>query len=183
VGTPSAILILDTSVLVNFLAVDRAALLHALSCPVLVTEHVVAEVVLDYPEQHARLKAALEAGFLKEIQVTDLAELQLFADLVSRNTSKRKRLGAGECSAIAVAVHRGYGLGIEDRQAIKLVKTIYPAVQIIQTQDLLVELIKSTALTVPQADQIKQSLSADHRFEMKGFASFADLMTLPDTPP
>lgn len=176
----ASILILDTSVLINFLAIDRAGLLSSLASPVLITSHIVAEVGLDYPDQQARLAAALQAGHLKEIEVTDLAELALFAELVSRNTSKKKRLGEGECSAIAVAVQRGYHLGIEDRQAIKQVKELYPGVVIRQMQDLMVELIQARSLTIVEADQIKQTWSAEHRFELK-VASFADLVP-PENP-
>ena len=79
-----AILILDTSVLINFLAIDRSELLARLPLPVLVTQHIVAEILLDYPLQHARLAAALNAGHLRQIDVTDLSELQLFSTLVSR---------------------------------------------------------------------------------------------------
>jgi predicted nucleic acid-binding protein len=177
-GAP--ILILDTSVLINFLAIDRARLLSSLASPVLITSHIVAEVAADYPDQQARLAAALQAGYLKEIEVIDLAELALFAELVSRDSSKRKRLGEGECSAIAVAVHRGYHLGIEDRQAIKQVKERYPTVVIRQTQHLMVELIQAKLLTVTEADQIKQTWSAEHRFDLK-LATFADLV-LPRNP-
>ena len=178
-----AILILDTSVLINFLAIDRAELLARLSSAVLVTQHVVHEVLIDFPQQRERLDAALAAGHLQQIEVTDLAELQIFATLVSRSGSRRKRLGAGECSAIAVAVHRNLVLGIEDRQAIKQVQELYPQIDIRRTQDLMVQLIVCDALSVREADIIKQAWSAEHRFEMKGVNSFADLVPPPPQPP
>ena len=58
--------ILDTSVLLNFLALDRLALLA--SHPryrLLVTDHVEREVTDVFPDQAERLKSALESSLLE----------------------------------------------------------------------------------------------------------------------
>lgn len=90
--------ITDTSVLVNFLVLDRAELLARLpGHRFVVAEHVRAEITDHYQEQLQRLEAAFAAGILEEIRVTDLPEVQLFAQLTATG------LGIGECSAIAVA--------------------------------------------------------------------------------
>ena len=52
------------------------------------------------------LEQAFSSGTLEEIRVTDVEAVQLFAQLTATG------LGIGECSAIAVAVHRKLLLAI-----------------------------------------------------------------------
>lgn len=172
----SPILILDATVLINFLAVDRADLLGRLATPVLVTEHVVGEVSGSYAEQRERLAIALDAGLVTQIRITDLKELEEFAKLTSSKPSKRRTFGEGECSAIAVAVHRGYELGIDDKPAIKLVRTRYPDVVIRQTFELVMELIRGNAVTVLEADRLKNEWGTKHGYILKHFSSFSELI-------
>lgn len=70
----------DTSVLINFLAVDRATLLveHP-QIHFFLTDHVRAEVTAHYPDQCARLDAALSDGSLQQLRVESPEELEIFA--------------------------------------------------------------------------------------------------------
>ena len=102
----------DASILVNFLRIDRMDLIAAHSYAFIVTDHVADEVSDRYPDQQQRFAAAVEAGGLSQQSVTNRAEITLFGTL-----SASGRLGAGECSAIAVAVHRRHMLAIDDRRA------------------------------------------------------------------
>ena len=84
------IVVTDTSVLVNFLALDRVNLLASLPARrFLITDHVRDEVTAHYPEQLDRLTRAIASRLLEEISVTDPVEVQLFAELT------RTGLGAG----------------------------------------------------------------------------------------
>jgi len=85
----------------------------------------------------------------EEITVSDLAEVQLFAELTA------KGLGVGECSAIAVAVHRQLTPAIDDKQAIKKVASLGLNVSILTTESLMVLLIQQGALSVDEADAMK----------------------------
>ena len=108
------VVIADTSVLINFLVLDGVGLLARLPhYRFVVTEHVRAKVTDDFPDQLQRLEAAFTAGILEEIRVTDLGEVQLFAQLTAT------RLGIGECSAIAVAARRRFARAIDDKRAVK----------------------------------------------------------------
>src|SRR5581483_9763052 len=110
----------DTSVLINFLAVDRVDLLvHHYS--ILITDHVRREVTLHYPDELMRLEKALTAGQITEVAVATVEELGIFADLIN----SPKRLGIGECAAMAAAVHRGVSIAIDDRVAIRQLETRY----------------------------------------------------------
>ncbi|MDY0041937.1 MAG: hypothetical protein RBS57_16615, partial [Desulforhabdus sp.] len=107
-----SIIVSDTSVLINFLRIDRMDLFAHHSHDFIVTDHVAGEITDHYSEQQARFASALENDTIRQISVNDPEALVLFGTL-----SASGRLGAGECSAIALAVHNGYILAIEDRRA------------------------------------------------------------------
>jgi len=162
------VVITDTSVLINFLVLDRAELLARLPthCFV-VTNHVRAEITQHYPEQLQRLEQAFAAGILEEITVSDLAEVQTFAGLTA------KGLGVGECSAIAVALHRQFTLAIDDRQAIKKIAALGYQIAVLTTENVVVLLIQQQILTIDEADAMKLDWEQNHRFRLM-FASFRD---------
>ena len=109
------IVVADTSVLINFLKIDRMDLVGRYPGRLLATDHVQSELADDYPEQRARYEAAVTGGLLDTCSVTDPAEVSLFGRL-----GPGVRLGAGECSAIAVALSRGFAIAIDDNRAIKI---------------------------------------------------------------
>jgi hypothetical protein len=161
--------LLDTSVLVNFLVVRRIDLLRDhLHYRFAVTDHVRAEITEHYADQLAQLENALAVGWLREIPVTGPEELELFAEL-----SASGRLGAGECSAMAVAVCRKLPLAIDDKAARKRASAFNPAVKVLDTETLMVSLIREDRMSVAEADEIKDEWEKEHRFKL-GFGSFAD---------
>lgn len=95
-----------------------------------------AEITAHYPEQLQRLEVALSSQVLEETRVTDLAEVQLFAELTT------KELGIGECSAFAVAVHRQHWLAIDDKKAIKKVASLGYNLNVLDTESLMMMLIR-----------------------------------------
>ena len=165
-----AIIVTDTSVLINFLRVDRTDLIAGHSHDFLATDHVAAEISDRYPEQQQRFAAALDAGIISETRVTAPEELQLFGNLFANES-----LGAGECSAIALAVHCGYILAIDDRVATRHARRVDAALRILSTQDLMVSMIREGLLGIEDADRIKQEWATRHRFRL-GLASFQELI-------
>jgi predicted nucleic acid-binding protein len=163
--------VLDTSVLINFIRIGRLDLLrdHP-DYNFIVTDHVRAEIKAYYPQQLAALNAAIADGTLSEIAVTDLAELSDFAQL-----SALKVLGAGECSAIAVAKNRSLPLAIDDVRAQKKAKAFCSSLTFLDTVAIVVSLIQKGLLTVAEADAIKADWETNHRFTLK-FQSFADII-------
>lgn len=160
---------MDASVLLNFLNIDRVDLLARHSGDFIVTDHVAAEVADQYSGQRHRFASAVEAGAVLQETVTRPEELSLFGSL-----SASGRLGAGECSAIAVAVHRRLILAIDDRQAAKQARRTDRELRIMTTQDLMVSMIGERLLGFEEADHIKDEWAAQHRFRLK-FRSFRDL--------
>ncbi|CDL00982.1 conserved protein of unknown function [Magnetospirillum gryphiswaldense MSR-1 v2] len=167
------IIIADTSVLINFLRIDRMDLIGAHPSAFVATEHVAVEISDSYPDQHARYRAAVIAGYLSEQRVDDPTEVELFLRL--RQTP---RLGTGECSAISVALNRGHRLAIDDNRAIS--RALHEAglakrtLDIVRTQDIIVTLIQAETLTVEAADTILEDWASNNRFKLK-ISSFSEI--------
>ncbi len=169
-----SIVIADTSVLINFLRIDRMDLIGAHPASFIVTDHVADEIADSYPDQQVRYNAALAAGLLDQQRIDDLAEVEIFLRLAERG-----RLGAGERSAIAVALNRGYALAIDDTRAmyraLEEAEVVGNALTILRTQDIVVELIRGGIVSVEAADAIHIEWAANHRFRLK-ISSFRDLL-------
>lgn len=166
----STTLVVDTSVLINFLCIDRMDLLARHSYAFVVTEHVAAEVKSDYSDQRRRLDFALKSGVLREKRI----EAQILA-AISGSSDASKRLGLGERSAITLATTNGWKLAIDDRRAAREALNIDPALEIMKTQDLVVSMIHEMLLNIDEADDIKRRWSTSHRFHLQ-IASFADVL-------
>ena len=170
----SAIVVADTSVIINFLRIDRMDLIGRYPEPFIATDHVAVEIADAYPEQQARYTAALSAGYISEESVSEPNEVELFLQL-----GKGGRLGAGERSAIAVALRRTCTLAIDDsralKRAIREAGLLGHSLHSIGTQDIVLCLIHASALTIREADVIKDTWANHHRFRLK-IATFRDLL-------
>lgn len=164
----------DTTVLINFLRVDRMDLVGTHPDSFIVTEQVMGELA-DFGQQRA-YATALSAGHLTEMWIADQAEIETQTiDQLMHTTS----LGVGERSAIAVALHRGYRLATDDRRAInhamREAEREGTLISIVRTQDIVVELIECGALSLEEADAMRDEWARNHRFALK-IASFRELM-------
>ncbi|GIK80934.1 MAG: hypothetical protein BroJett024_20390 [Alphaproteobacteria bacterium] len=168
------IVVADTSVLINFLRIDRMDLIGAHPASFIATDHVAGEIADTYPDQQMRYAAALTAAHISEQRIDDPAELELFLRLAAH-----ERLGAGERSAIAVALNRKCALAIDDSRAIQ--KAIIEAgiagssLVIVRTQDIVVELIRQSVISLQAADAILADWATNHRFKLK-ITSFQELL-------
>lgn len=158
----------DSSVLINFLNVNRIDLLRVCSdIDWFVTEHVRSE--LSDVDQVRRYEEAVAAGTVREIRVDAVEELVTFGALLGL------RLGKGESATIAVAIHRSWGVAIDDATAIRKAVTHHPGIDVLGTPDIVRSAIASRALSVQEADAIKRAWEERFRFRLR-FASFADLL-------
>ena len=159
------LVLLDASVLVNFLRIDRWDLLaNHPNHHFIITDHVRREITDSV--QVARLNAALSAGTLQETTVNAFDEVVLFAQLTTR-------LGQGESAAIAAAAKRGLRVALDDRRAKKLAVQHCSASHVLDTVDLMVSLIHAGVIDVVAADAIKTAWEKQHRFRLK-FKSFGE---------
>lgn len=164
------VVITDTSVLVNFLCIDRMDLIASHSHRFMITEHVKEEITDHYPEQQDRLSAALADGTLEVIAVSGDMALDLF-----RILSETRRLGAGESAAIACAIANNYAMAIDDRAAAAQARLLKADLVVLGSQDIMVHLIQSEVIDVAEADQIKETWAISHRFRL-GISSFSEIL-------
>ena len=166
--------IADASVLINFLCIDRMDLIGAHPGSFIVTDKVADEIT--YPDQKSRYEAALSSGYLVQQKIDGPVEVGQFLRL---DLAYGQHLGAGELSAIAVALSRDCLLAIDDnravRDALRKIGFSKRPDRIIRTQDIIVELIKQNLLTLEEAESIKVDWETNHRFKLK-ISSFGELL-------
>lgn len=152
-----ALLVADTSVLLNLAVLDRLDLFAATGFEAHVPNHVVAEVKRqDFRE---RLGAALAAGHLMELEITDLAELTEYAGL-------RKRFGDGESAAMAVAFTRHWTVAVDEVGPVRrLVLERLGAERLLTTPSLLTRAVRQTVIELSAIPGIRTTLAAN-RFAM-----------------
>lgn len=140
----------------------------------IVTDKVADEI--NYPDQKRRYETALSLGYVVEQKIDDPVEVEQFLRL---DLKYGQHLGAGELSAIAVALNRNCLLAIDDNRAVRdaLRKIGFGDSPdcIIRTQDIVVELIKRNLLTLEEAELVKVNWETNHRFKLK-ISSFRELL-------
>ena len=166
-------IVIEASTLINFLRIGRVDLLARLSAyRFILTDNVEAEIIpTDYPVEHANLVAAIGAGHLHIVALSDPAEIAVYAVMQALRV-----LGDGECSSIAAAHARGLVLAMDDGPALKKLAAHYPTVKLLDTVGLMVEALRSGLLTVAEADAIKADWHNNHRFKKPNLKSFSELL-------
>ena len=164
---PTRIVVADTSVLINFLHLDRLDLLEQLpGYAFCIPEHVLAEIIR--PEQAASLKARLDAGRLQLAVMSEMSEIGSYDAL-------RRTLGDGEAASLALAECRGWFIACDEKRRFRReAEARIGANRILNTVSLLVLAILEGLVTVEEADVFKDRL-AERRFHIR-VASFADLL-------
>jgi predicted nucleic acid-binding protein len=162
------LIVADTSVLINFLRAGRLDLLcHHEDYKLVATEHARREVT--YPDQAAEL-AALSARDIDQIQLTDVVELRIFAEL-------NAVLGRGESAVIAVAANRNWVIAMDELGRAR--REVYERVgrnRLINTPGFILSCIHNGVITVAEADDIKGNLESQGQSFAVNFASFGDLL-------
>ena len=161
------LVVLDTSVLINFLALGRLDLLaeHP-EFRFLVTDHVRDEI--EEPMRRRLLNHALREGLFDEAAANATEEMAVFRTLI-----RTHRLGMGECAALAVAIIRGASIAIDDRVARAKARQLFSFERFLGTEDIVDSSIRAGVLSVKEADAMKGSWQSDYRFKLP-FRSFGD---------
>lgn len=163
-----ATIVLDTSVLLNFVRIDRMDLLLPLAVPLLTPDDVRAEVTR--PDQRTVLEAAITSGLLHVESISNPAEVALFAEL-----ARVGRFGPGERAVMAVSLTRGMVAGLQERLAAAELRRRDKASRIVTTEDIVLTAIKAGAISVRDADGLLVEWRTHHRFasRIKTFSGFA----------
>jgi predicted nucleic acid-binding protein len=163
--------IIETSVLVNFLKVDRTDLLASHPTHRFVVPDLVRREVTDrYDAQVDRLEAALAAG---HVLADVLPEAIAIDELAAFAAMEKLKIGLGEKAAIAAAKTRGLALAMDDERAWKRSAALSTGVPREGTVSIMVSLIEASVIDVAEADAIKADWEANHRFKLP-FRSFAE---------
>lgn len=143
----------DTSLLLNFLRIDRTDILGALpGFRFHVLNHVVNEVT---KEPHAsRLEEALREAHVIEFELTDL-------DAIADYNALRVSLGDGEAATIAAGAHLQWIIGIDEKGRAKLEAIARVGEQnVLNTPGILVHAVRAELLTLEEAEQVRLDLAA-----------------------
>ncbi len=154
------IIITDSSVLINFLQINRLDLLQSYPGNFYITEHVDTEITDEV--QRDRMKEGIAQGILTVINVNQDNELVMYGRMMDEH-----RLGSGESSAIACAINRGFVLAVDDVAARKQALKVDSSLKIVGTQDIMIGLVQEDLLDGDEADLIKQTWEKQYRFTMK----------------
>lgn len=156
----------DTSLLLNFLRIDRTDVLASLpGFRFRVLNHVLNEVT---QEPHAsRLRTALEQAHVIEFELTDL-------DAIADYDALRLNLGDGEAATIAAAGHLQCVVGMDEKGRAKREAAARVGEQnMLNTPGILVHAVRIGLLTLDEAEQIRLDLAA-HSYQIK--ALIAELL-------
>ncbi len=152
------LVVTESSFLINFLAIDCMDILAGLrQFKFYVLDHVKAEV--RYPDQHARLEAALATGILSELEITDPGEILLYDEF-------RKVLGDGESACLAVAVSHRWVIAADEKGRFR--RELFERLgeeYLLDTPGVLVAAITGGLITIPEAEELRKRLR-EHRFEI-----------------
>ena len=102
--------------------------------------------------QRERLREAIKAGWLKEIEVTDIAEMEIYAQY-------RHRFGKGESACLAVGRNRKWPVATDDRAVKREVTTVMGSVNLLDTGTILAIAVKQGALTNAEVKEIHKNFS------------------------
>lgn len=84
-------------------------------------------------------------------------------------------LGIGECAALALAVHRGLQIALDDKAARKKAVALFRFERFVGTVDLVVAAIRGGLIDVQVADAMKRRWEVELRFRV-GFESFREAL-------
>jgi len=132
-------LVLNTTVLSNFLAAECLHLLNQLPTPIVACSAVLKEV-----------QAGMQVGKLPRVSLEWLPVVQLSPDEAVRAEQLRRRLGAGEAESIAVAVSRGWAFATDDWIARRT--AVLLGIPITGTIGILTELTNQAVLSLIEAN-------------------------------
>lgn len=168
---PTRVVVTDANVLINLIHAGRIDLLGALTAFEFVApDHVVAEITV--PAQRRALEIALTTGALSKQSITDPKELATYAEL-------RRIMGSGEAACLAMAEARGWLIASDEKRRLRReVIARLGEGRLVTTAGLFVIAIRAGAISVEEADQIKEILQR-HRFRM-AFRSFRELVDPPN---
>jgi predicted nucleic acid-binding protein len=154
-GTP---LLLDATVLNNFLKVDRLTIL----CQLFPTSLRVPAQVYDELKAgglDAPIREAVGEGWLGLVTPESGREARLYGEYA-------ETLGAGEAAGLAISICRGWALATDDRAARRAARAA--DIPLTGSVGILIAAVRAGALTPPEANRLLQQMQRHgYRFPLK----------------
>lgn len=165
-------ILIETSVLISFLKIQRLDILGKLDRKLLITEEVDAEINGErYPFQREHLDSHVNLGTIEIVRL----ELTSTIELKSKMSSLGP-FGTGECSTAAKALELNVPTAMTDEAAVRRFLKHYPTLQVLSVEDLFIELFSESLLTVADADLVLPSWSLEAQNPVPNVhSSFADI--------
>jgi predicted nucleic acid-binding protein len=161
------VVVTDTNILINLTHIGRLDLLGKLfPYSFVVPEEVVKEV--KEPAQAQAVQTAISSGLLQIVQLTDIAELTVYAELI-------QILGLGEAACLSLAQCRNWLIASDEKRKFQR-ETIarLGAGRLLNTPGILTHAITLGIITIEEADRAK-TLLEQRKFIMT-FSSFRDIL-------
>lgn len=142
--------LINSTVLSNFAAIDRLTLLQALYGTVYISQAVYEEIQVGLEEGYPFL-AAIDAhifpfhqeGWLRLVNIEGEKEFEIYQRIPSK-------LHRGEAATLAIAAYRQWGFLTDDRAARSYAKTL--GVEVSGTLGVLAQLVKRNHLSIAEAN-------------------------------
>lgn len=167
---PAVPCVVDASLLISLGKAGRLGLLlDATELELFVTPTVRAQ--LQSNDTRGPVEEAIVAGRIQVLHLSsdDEAELNALAEW-------GELVDEGEAECIAVAVTRGWLVGLEDRAAQRAIRRRGGGPRWVGCADLLVLAVRARRLTVEEADAVLRSLDVYPGYEKRGIVSVRDLL-------
>jgi predicted nucleic acid-binding protein len=129
--------------------------------------HVTLEITRE--QQIVRFDAAIAAGIVGELEITEISEIAIYNEL-------RSFLGDGEAACLAISSTRRWMIATDEKGRLRQeVIERLGADHLLTTPGALVLAIRLGVITSHEAEEIR-TLMAQNRFVMKDVPPFADLL-------
>lgn len=153
------IVISDTSVIINFIHLNKLDLFGELPFQLLIPEVVYEEVDgKEYPEQKQRLKRALQEGEIDRVSIENEAVTEKFA-------AYRDQFGKGESACLALAEEHDWMIACDEKRAFR--KTILQKLgedRLLNTPGVIINAIRENLIDVQTAEKWKEKLKNNGYF-------------------
>ena len=169
---PPELIVVDATVPILFLAVDRMDLMHNVSPDIVATEEVIGEAEKGRdikPKTRIQANRLDDARKLGVLRVHQAPKSPVVPGLSDHNLS----LGAGERTTALYALSLNAVAVIDDNRARNIIADLANDLVMIRTRDLVALMITEKLLSTKEADDIKADWEANHKFRLT-FESFAN---------
>lgn len=139
--------VLDTSTIINLIDVDKLKILTRLSSYLwMVPVEAVDEI---HTKSHRnQLRKAIQSGFIEEVQITNLAEIEIFLSVTNRFGE------SADSACLTLAQSRGWTIASDDKAVIRTAVNQLKQTSFLNTRKILEAASEKGLLSTKEVDQL-----------------------------